>query len=165
MDADRPGIPPKAWLLPIGLLTLGTLLTGSYLVILLSDVSQETKTIGIIINPFGSVSLAIGGVIAWQVGKLHRLARSGVTARATVTSIDTTRKVVNGRRELRIGMSVTVGELPKYQVTVRDSPPSHLVSLLHPGASIPVVAVPDAPKLVLIDWKTAEREIGPDRPE
>jgi hypothetical protein len=152
------GLPRKSYLWSMVLAGAGFLLLGFLLVGQFADVPQGLRVTSLALGPWGPICLIVGFLIARHVHNVNGIADRGITARATVTSIDSTGAVVNGRPVLRIAMSVAVDEVPEYPVTVRNSPPYHLVGMLRPGASIPVVVDPDAPERVLIDWKRAERE-------
>jgi hypothetical protein len=150
-------MPEKSLLWPIILLALGTLLTGFTLVTLLVPASDVARVIGLALSPWGPICLIIGALIARHAAKVNRLVRTGIPAEATVTSIDSTGSVVNGRPVLRIGMSVPVPGQQPHIGSIRNAPPYHLVSMLRLGASIPVMVDPADPSRFLIDWKQAER--------
>ncbi|MBP2325373.1 hypothetical protein JOF56_005758 [Kibdelosporangium banguiense] len=151
-------LPRKSYLGPTVLAVAGVLLLGFLLVCQVADVPRGLWVTSLSLSPWGPICLIVAFLVARHVRKVNRLVDHGIAARATVESIDSTSSSINGRQVLRIGMSVTVDELPEYPVTVRNAPPYHLVGMLRPGASIPVVVDPDTPEQVLIDWKRAERE-------
>lgn len=157
MNENQPGIQPKNYLWPVVLIAVGGLLTGAAVVAIVGGMAPVARTIGLALSPWGPICMIVGGLIAGHVSKVNRLARSGIPVQATVTSIDSTNSSMNGRPVLRIGMTVSVPGKQPHTGSIRNTPPYHLVSLLRPGASIPVVADPDDPSRFLIDWKRAER--------
>lgn len=161
MAGMETGLPRKSYFWSMALVVAGALLLGFLLVGQVADVSHGLWVTSLALSPWGPICLIVGFLMARHASKVNRLVRSGITARATVTSIDSTGSVINGRPVLRLGISVNVDDMPAFPAKVRNAPPSHLVGMLRPGASIPVVVDPDTPERVLIDWKRAERETSP----
>jgi hypothetical protein len=155
------GLPRKSYLGSMVLVVAGVLLLGFLLVGQVADVPHGLWVTTLALSPWGPICLIVAFLVARHVRKVNRLVDHGIAARATVESIDSTSSNINGRQVLRIGMLVTVDELPRYPVTIRNAPPYHLVGMLRPGVSIPVVVDPDTPEHALIDWKRAERETSP----
>jgi hypothetical protein len=162
MTGMETGLPRKSYFWPMVLVVAGVLLLGFLLVCQVADVPHGLWVTSLSLSPWGPICLIVALLMARHVRKVNRLVDHGISARATVRSIDSTSSNINGRQVLRISMSVTVDELPQYEVTVRNAPPYHLVSMLRPGVSIPVVVDPDTPERVLIDWKKAEWESSPN---
>jgi hypothetical protein len=150
----------KSFLWPTVLLVAGVVLCAFALVGALSDSAALFAT-GLALSPWGPICLIVGALLARHVRKVNRLADSGVAAKGVVQSIDSTNSSVNGRSVLRIGLAVSIDGQAPYPVSVRNAPPYHLVGMLRPGVSIPVVVDPERQEHVLIDWKRAERETSP----
>jgi hypothetical protein len=154
------GFPRKSFLWPAVLLGAGVFLCLFTLAGALSG-SDALFATGLALSPWGPICLIVSALLARHVRKVNRLADHGVAARGMVKSIDGTSSSVNGWAVLRIGLTVTVSGQAGYPVTVRNAPPYHLVSMLRPGTSIPVIVDPHRQGQVLIDWKRAEWETSP----
>jgi len=151
---------PMELLLAAGvLLTAGDLLLASLLIFTTPPVWLWSM---LSLAPWGPIALVVWVLVDRHRRRVHRIRRTGVAGRATVRSIGGTSSVINGRPVLRLAVSVGVADRPTYQATVRNAPPSHLVGMLRPGVSLPVIADREAPARVIIDWATAERETSPD---
>lgn len=110
---------------------------------------------------WGPICLVVWAVLERNRRRLARLERDGIATRATVRAIRPGGGEVNGQPLLRLDLTVTVPGQPARETSVRTLAPLHLVGILRPGVTVPVLADPRDPGDAWVDWSAVERETSP----
>lgn len=113
------------------------------------------------VGVWGPITLTASIVLPRYITQTKRLRVIGTPVRATVVAIQQTASRIGGRPVLRLVLSITFPGRPEYEVSIRNAPPYHLVSMLRPGAVLPALVDLDDPRQAMIDWPAAERESSP----